>query len=240
MVPSNSFFLKKYSLLFEEKQRSEAENAKGTADLASCLNEFRKKLGGTKESQIEKFDKEFFSECNSEEAPRKSLPGDDNQKREGDKDDHAGKIQHQKWIKKVYKEIVFLTHPDKIGNFPIAAVVKKYTSLYQIAVSAYAKKNYSNILMVAAELDVEVPDEKIEEYILPAIKITSEEINKISKSAGYQWFHVKDSEKEMILSNYLRQLGYTFTEKQVRDAVIRKSERKVGTRPVKNTKKRLK
>ena len=93
--------------------------------------------------------------------------------------------------------------------------------------------------MVAAELDIELPEEGIEEHILPAIKEASSEIENFTNTMGFQWYHVRPEEREVVLTNYLKQLGYVFTSEQVRDVVNRKSNRRVGNRPVKSRKKRL-
>ena len=51
---------------------------------------------------------------------------------------------------------------------------------------------------------------------------------------GYQWYHVKDEDRESVLSNYLRQLGYTFTVEQVKQVSNKKRvRRKTGERPEK-------
>ena len=41
---TNIFYVKKYAILFEERNIAKFEHSKGNADLASHLNEFRKKL----------------------------------------------------------------------------------------------------------------------------------------------------------------------------------------------------
>ena len=40
---SSVFYIKKYSVLFEERDRVKIEQSKGNADLGAHLNEFRKK-----------------------------------------------------------------------------------------------------------------------------------------------------------------------------------------------------
>lgn len=239
---TNNFYVKKYALLFEERDRSNLEHEKGNADLASCLNEFRKKLDTKGSNQLKRFDDEFFpgGSGNNPENAEDVTSATENAIKENMEKLSKNKKSHPVWIKKIYKQIVFSTHPDKIGSFPIKSVVEKYTRLYQIAIESYDSASYSDILMVAAELEIDVPDDKINEYILPAIKNVSGEIESITKTAGYHWYHVEEGEREVILTNYLKQLGYTFTNEQVKDVVRRKSSRKVGQRPVKSSKRTLK
>ena len=51
--------------------------------------------------------------------------------------------------------------------------------------------------------------------------------------------HITFDQKEVFLSNYLRQLGFLFTKEQVKEVIIRRSDRRVGTRPVKRSRKKL-
>lgn len=233
---SNSFYIKKYSLLFEERDRVKVEHDKGNADLASHLSEFRKKLDAEESDQIKRFDDEFFSggsKDNSIQAAEDINNATENAIKENIDKLSKNKKSHPSWIKKVYKQIVFSTHPDKIGSFPIKAVVEKYTRLYQVTIEAYEKGQYADVLMVAGELEISVPNNKIFEYIIPAMTVTSNEISDITKLIGYHWYHVSEDEREIMLTNYLKQLGYIFTTEQVKDIVKRKSNRKVGQRPVK-------
>ena len=234
---SNSFYVKKYAVLFEERDRAKDEHSKGNAELGAHLNEFRKKLDNTSTSQVERFDQEFFSQPEDE-----ALESPDSQKNAiEDQRDATSEVKktHPEWIKKVYKKIVFSTHPDKIGSFPIKEVVKKYTRLYQIAVASYEKEKYSDVMMVAGELDIPLPESKINEHIIPAIEDLTIEIESLKSTMGFQWYHVEEHKRETVLTNYLKQLGYTFTAKQVKDVVSRKNNRKIGNRPVKRGNRRL-
>ena len=236
---SSVFYIKKYSVLFEERDRVKIEQSKGNADLGAHLNEFRKKLDNSESDQIKRFDEEFFAALDDDSRDAPTGVGNEGVPAVEEEMPSAKKI-HPSWVKKLYRQIVFLTHPDKIGTFPIESIVQKYSRLYHVAIEAYEAENYSDVIMVAGELEIEVPDDKINEYVLPAIKEASKEIDVVTQKIGYQWFHVSPDEREIVLTNYLTQLGYIFTLEQVKDVVRRKSNRKVGQRPVKVSKGKLK
>ena len=58
---------------------------------------------------------------------------------------------------------------------------------------------------------------------------------------GWQWYHVPEKNKDTELEKILVNLGFKFTEKEVKDVILRKYiKRKVGTRPEKINVKRRK
>ena len=54
---------------------------------------------------------------------------------------------------------------------------------------------------------------------------------------GYQWFHVAEKKRPLVLENYLKQLGFAFTKEEISDVVksVRREtlNRKVGKKPKK-------
>ena len=230
-------YLLKYKLLFEETKCTKFEHSQGAVDLAAHLNEFRKKLSKEDTSQIKKFDDAFFPRVENEIsfAVNDSVEGKDIES-SSEKNSNVKPL----WFKKLFREVAFMTHPDKIGKFPIKAIVEKYKSFYLVATTAYEKDKYSDMLMIGDELDLDLPSDEIEKYIVPSIINLSKQIEDMKNDAGYQWYHVSEDQKEMLLSNYLKQLGFVFSQDEIKEVISRKSKRKVGQRPVKINKRRLK
>jgi hypothetical protein len=226
--------LLKYKFLFEENKRIKTETSQGHADLGAHLNEFRNKLSKKDVSQIKNFDKTFFPRDESKISCEFEAP---------EPEDGPVKIKNNNkkpdWFKKLFREIVFMTHPDKIGNFPIVAIVEKYKLIYLAATNAYENDVYSNILMIANDLDLDLPAKQVEEFILPKISVLNSQVETAKEIIGYQWYHIADDQKEILLSNYLKQLGFIFSKDEVKEVISRRSNRKVGNRPIKNTRKKL-
>jgi hypothetical protein len=230
-------YLLKYKFLFEENKQIKIDAESGRADLAAHLNEFRKRLTQDSSNQVESFDKLFFPKDASVESCNILTP----ETEDGIiKSKNKNNSKKPVWFKKLFREIVFMTHPDKINNFPIPAVVKKYSKIYLLANESYENDIYSDILMIGADLDLELPPEQVKKYILPKIDTLSSQIKDAKEGVGYQWAHITFDQKETFLSNYLRQLGFVFTKEEVKEVLIRRSNRKVGTRPVKQDRRKLK
>jgi hypothetical protein len=95
------------------------------------------------------------------------------------------------WAKKAYRKIVQLTHPDKVNMDPeiTDAQRDRLCALYQEAVDAFREAKWSELLEVAAELDIEVDaDQKMmEEALESKIKELTDSISKIQGTIAWAW-----------------------------------------------------
>ena len=106
-------------------------------------------------------------------------------------------------IKKIYREIVKATHPDKITN-------KKLNDLYIQATKFYNNKDIISIYSICDELDIEYEvDENDNTLILDKINKFKGRISFMESTLTWAWYHSEnDDEKDQIIMNYIKsQLG---------------------------------
>ena len=102
--------------------------------------------------------------------------------------------------KKLYREIVKLTHPDKINS-------KKLNELYLSATSAYEEGDIVELYKISFNLgiDIDLGDIEIGE-IIDRIKNIKVKIESLKSSWTYKWILSNDKNKvivEYIKDNYL-------------------------------------
>ena len=95
------------------------------------------------------------------------------------------------WVKKVYRQIVQLTHPDKLNqdNELTDAQIERMTSLYIEATEAFKTGKWYELLEVAAELeiDAEADPKMMEDALSSKIKELTETISKVHGSIAWVW-----------------------------------------------------
>lgn len=106
---------------------------------------------------------------------------------------------NNKEIKKIYREIVKLTHPDRVKK-------KHLNEIYIKATDYYEKNNKIGLYKICTELDIEFEliDED-ENYINQKITELRQKINFIESTFTWKWFNSQsDEEKNQILMNYIK------------------------------------
>jgi len=144
-------------------------------------------------------------EENPEENPELDKPDDtEEQEIEPDnieEDEEEIKNQnHLSSIKKLYREIVKLTHPDKIKNV-------RLNDMYLKATQYYAENSKIGIYAICNELNInyEISNDDIE-LIYHEIKNYQQKINFIESTYTWKWYNCKDDVmKNQILVNYIKQ-----------------------------------
>jgi hypothetical protein len=102
-------------------------------------------------------------------------------------------------IKKLYREIVKLTHPDKVKDL-------KLNDLYLKATEYYDSGNKIGIYAVCNELNIqyEISDDDIG-LIYDEIKSYQQKINFIESTYTWQWYNCQNGvEKDQIMLNYIK------------------------------------
>jgi hypothetical protein len=102
-------------------------------------------------------------------------------------------------IKRLYREIVKLTHPDKVKN-------KKLNEMYLKATKYYDDNNKIGIYAVCNELSIqyEITTEDIQ-LIYDEIKRLQQKINFLESTYTWKWYNCVDEEqKSQILLNYIK------------------------------------
>ena len=101
-------------------------------------------------------------------------------------------------VKKIYREIVKLTHPDKVK-------VKKLNDLYLKATEYYESDDITGLYTICNELGIEYElDESDNESILLKIKSLKGKIGFLESTFTWKWYSAKDKEKENLILNYIQ------------------------------------
>ena len=221
-----------YKFVFEENIQIQKEYEEGSADLNYRLSFFREKLDnqqGSKEQQ-NAYDKMFMGHLPQDNKEAITISETDKQ----GLTESASKVSNdiKPWAKKTYRQIAMVTHPDRLIGIQSKHLKDQLMEQYRIAQNAYNCGIYSDLIMVAFDLNIPIVDGVVSEEILPASEFKKKEINNIRKLLGWQWFHVPETQRDAELKKILTNFGFKFTEKEIVEVVKRKHvKRKVGTRP---------
>ena len=136
--------------------------------------------------------------------------------------------------------MTYLTKLYKLVATPllIHKTLQKLLKFYNITVEAYEKNKFEDLLFVGYELDIDLPDDKVQIYIAPKLKDMSGEIQQKKSSFPYLWETLEEEKRSIILENYLKSIGYVFDKKIIEETIerVKRIKRKVGTRPVNHLK----
>jgi hypothetical protein len=101
-------------------------------------------------------------------------------------------------LKKLYREIAKLTHPDKVKN-------NKLNSLYLKATSFYDENNIFGIYAICNELEIYYEiDENDNVFLVEKISNLKQRISFLESTFTWKWKHTDDSkERETIIIRYI-------------------------------------
>jgi hypothetical protein len=89
--------------------------------------------------------------------------------------------------------------------------------LYERTVTAYDDEDYGDLIAIAMELKLNLPDEDDVHVILEKkAKSYSEKITKMKSSLYWMWYHSSEEDKKLILSNFMKMRGWTGKRSGVR------------------------
>lgn len=118
-------------------------------------------------------------------------PDADKAVEEVEKEASESRPESPPWAKKAYRQIVQMTHPDKVNRDPETTDAQKdrLCALYIEATEAFKEGRWSELLEVAAELDIDVDaDPKLMEGALESkIKELTELIKKAQGTISWAW-----------------------------------------------------
>lgn len=240
ITPENKIKILEYKLAFEQELQVKKEFEEGNTDLNYRLSFFRNKLikdSSTSEEQISIFDEMFMPKNKTSTCVDKSFEIDHHK---SNQNEFKKNNNVEPWLKKAYRQIAKLTHPDMLIGLKSEKMIKKFENYYSIAQNAYEKNISSDIIMVANDLDVNIDNLIIEREIKGPLKKKLKYIKSVRGKIGWQWYHVPESNKDAELKKILSTMGFKFTDDDVKKAISsRRPVRKPGTRPEKfNVKKR--
>jgi len=104
--------------------------------------------------------------------------------------------------KKIYREIVNKTHPDKLININ-EDKKEELQSLYNEASQAKNKNDLDSLFRIASRLNIENEDITIDSInrIEQQIKEKEDYIEKIHKDVAWIWYYANKKERDIILKN---------------------------------------
>jgi len=227
-------------ILLEDKEAAEEELDIGASELTQILKAYSTDITP---SQKKKFNDFFFGMSDA--------AGSDNDKRtalnktsivlannkEHLAPDSKTNNNHLPWVKKLYKQIVQRSHPDKYIDFPIQAIKEKYTRICMNAMIALKSNDIGLLLLCAYEVEIKVEEPSAAAYIDSSSNSYKKRIEAVSSLIGYQWYHLPDINRIYFLETYLKKLGFTFDKLKASEVIRnnRVKRRKPGTRPPKIT-----
>jgi hypothetical protein len=104
-----------------------------------------------------------------------------------------------KRVRKLYREIAKITHPDRIDN-------KKLNDLYIKATHYYNNNDITGTYSICDDLDINYePDDSDNQLISDKITDIKCKINFIESTMTWNWYHSKDDkEKEQMILGYIK------------------------------------
>jgi len=230
-------------ILLQDVEEAESAHRQGTIELSIVLKEFREKLD---RKQLNQFNNQFFGNSSQDDnnSSKLNLSDDTNITLSEDfKVDYPFKSKNKKtsWIKKLYKQIVQRTHPDKFIDFPIKEIKDKYTKVYMNAVTAFNENDPGVLLLCAYESEISFDHIKeAESFIKSSQDSIKSKIAYLNTLLGYQWFYLDEEKRLVMLENYLKSLGFKFNREKAKEVIRNINKRKPGQRPEKLSKLRVK
>lgn len=158
---------------------------------------------------------EMMREINARK-PKNILEDDFTVEEEEDRDKEREEETPQDIVlKKLFRKIVFKSHPDRLDRDISELERIRLVSLYEQAVSAHDDKNWALMVVTAIKLDVELPEEA--EDMVEQIENEAAELeNKIQQTTSgiaWQFYHAEEDMRVTIVENYLSLLNQSLARK---------------------------
>jgi len=101
-------------------------------------------------------------------------------------------------IKKIYRQIVKITHPDKVKN-------KGLNSFYIDATTSYNSNDYLGLYLIAVKLNLDITKQDVSlEQIEESINTERNKIKFIQSTYSWLWFNSDEAQREMIILAFIR------------------------------------
>ena len=173
--------------------KSELVNHVETTFIQS-VNEYLEEHPTLKDAFDEKINKRIEDTIN-----KKILTSEFIEKDSSLEDDEIDSKEENPKMRKLYREIVKQTHPDKIKN-------NKLNNLYIEAGKSYDSEDLFNIYSICDELGISYELDESENYILKdKIKYIQDKINFIHSTFTWQWYYTEEEiEKNNIIKEYVK------------------------------------
>ena len=113
-------------------------------------------------------------------------------------------------VKNVFKKIAQKTHPDKlIKEDTLSSTYKEKVDMYKEALGSVENKDWSRVIEIAMELDIDVSDVKNDDsdYLNESVKRLTEKIKQLKSTYAWKWGNTPDQEREIMKGMILQSLG---------------------------------
>jgi hypothetical protein len=153
------------------------------------LKEVYDKIVNNKIDQIiknKKYNSEIDKNLHNEEVPKKN-------------DNNFQETNKSTKLKKLYREIVKLTHPDKVNN-------KKLNNIYIKATSSYNNNDITSIYSICDNLNIDYEIDDEDNYLISdKIKNIKQKIEFIESTFTWRWIYSKSQEeKDNIILKFIK------------------------------------
>lgn len=162
------------------------------SEFMNSVNEFLENDSELKKLFKDKLNQRF------EDAVSKSI--NEETEEEEDYDDLNSKLTPSPKLKKLYREIVKKTHPDKIKN-------KKLNDLYIKSANYYENNEILQIYKICDDLGIEYELEITDDLVIKdKIEFYKDKITMLQSSFTWKWTSSDDLNKIEIIKNYINKM----------------------------------
>ena len=111
-------------------------------------------------------------------------------------------------VKKMFKKIASVCHPDKIQDLRQDSNKKRLETLYQRARQALDDNDFYELFSIYKELDINLPDLSPQQIVLIQNKINTikKELNNIESSIAWGWYFEEDENKKQKIQEKIFEL----------------------------------
>ena len=164
-----------------------------------------------REEELRGLERDFLSELSSFQletfspppSPQTAASAQSSQPRAADVMDFSPPVEGPEEVKKLWRSIAMVTHPDKTGGDD------RKDDLYKRAGDSWRSGSYINLYKIALELGIEPPDTDTTYVILESLTAELEKkIREREKSLLWEWGHSSDPAKRQgLMDAYLTSMG---------------------------------
>ena len=169
--------IREYEFLLEDYEDVAEIHKQANVEMSSELNKVKPK---------DVFEADYLEEESEDDEPKEPSHND-------------------KDLKKLFRKIVFICHPDKVKAEADEMRRSELAGYYNQAVKAHEEGNWALMVVVAIKLEIELPEEaeaQVEKIQEDTNKL-KEKINGMTSSYVWQWYQAEEDLRKKMLDDYL-------------------------------------
>ena len=143
-------------------------------------------------------------------AQNSSKPDEeDSANTDDEKEDEKPSLNVPSWAKKLYRKVTLQTHPDRLIDAPEEERIKK-TKVYTRVTEAYAREDYSILVLEALDLGLDLPGtEEVVSILKNKCTKLKAELKEMKDSLYWLWYHSDENARRDILKRFVDARGWT-------------------------------